>query len=314
MNRLQFYRNYLKMRKQAASLLTPEAMQAAQQPPPMDPAMAGGMPPQGGAPMDPAMMGGMPPQGGAPMDPSMMGGMPPQGGALPPEIMQDQMFLQFLAEMAGIMVDPNSGMFFDQQGAPVPPEMIMQIYDQYMQQMAQMQGGMSPQGGAPMDPAMMGGMPPQGGAPMDPAMMGIDPAAMGGDPAMMGGMPPQDGAPMEDTTMAEAGATDEAMMEMLGNAIMEKVDASLQQYTAALDKKISALLDKIDALADVVDSLQNTTDKRAKQDIDEDAMLRDELAADLNPTGYTAEAPSMVVLPKSASRAISLFDIINSGL
>lgn len=42
---------------------------------PMDPAMAGGVPPQ--MPMDPAMAGGMPPQ--MPMDPSMAGGMPPQG-------------------------------------------------------------------------------------------------------------------------------------------------------------------------------------------------------------------------------------------
>jgi hypothetical protein len=60
---------------------------------PMDPAMAGGMPPpgmdpaaMGGAPMDPAMAGGMPPpgmdpaaMGGAPMDPAMAGGMPPPG-------------------------------------------------------------------------------------------------------------------------------------------------------------------------------------------------------------------------------------------
>jgi hypothetical protein len=51
---------------------------------PMDPAMAGGMPPpgmdpaaMGGAPMDPAMAGGMPPPG---MDPAMMGApMPPPG-------------------------------------------------------------------------------------------------------------------------------------------------------------------------------------------------------------------------------------------
>lgn len=53
--------------------------------PPMDPAMMGGMPPQG-APMDPAMMGGMPPQG-APMDPAMMGGMPPQGAPMDPAMM-----------------------------------------------------------------------------------------------------------------------------------------------------------------------------------------------------------------------------------
>ena len=59
------YRDFARMYKSAAAVLTPEAEQAAM----------GGMPPQG-APMDPAM------GGGAPMDPGMMppemsGGMPP---------------------------------------------------------------------------------------------------------------------------------------------------------------------------------------------------------------------------------------------
>lgn len=55
------------------------------QAPPMDPSMAGGMPPAGGGapPMDPSMAGGAPP-----MDPSMMGGAPPMppgaGGGMPP--------------------------------------------------------------------------------------------------------------------------------------------------------------------------------------------------------------------------------------
>ena len=83
--------------KEAFTPLTPEAMAAANGPPPpmdpsmmggappMDPSMMGGMPPQGGMPMDPSMMGGMPMDpsmmGGAPpMDPSMMGGAPPAGG------------------------------------------------------------------------------------------------------------------------------------------------------------------------------------------------------------------------------------------
>ena len=140
----------------------------------------------------------------------------------------------------------------------------------------------------------------------------MDPAAMGGmpmDPAMMGG------APMDPSMAEGAGMGDQEMLDMIGNALMEKVDASLQQYTATLEKKIGALLDKIDALADVVDSLQNTTDKRAKNDLDEDAMLRDELAADLQPTEqqYTA-SPSMMELPKVAKAKLSLFDIINNGL
>jgi hypothetical protein len=115
--------------------------------------------------------------------------------------------------------------------------------------------------------------------------------------------------------MAEgAGMGDQEMLDMIGNALMEKVDASLQQYTAALEKKIGTLLDKIDALTDVVDSLQNTTDKRAKHDLDEDAILRDELAADLQPTHSTIVTPEMLELPKVASSAITLFDIINKGL
>lgn len=52
----------------------------------MDPSMMGA--PAGAPPMDPAMAGGMPPQG-APMDPSMMGAPAGQPGMW----MQDQMFL-----------------------------------------------------------------------------------------------------------------------------------------------------------------------------------------------------------------------------
>ena len=81
MNRLSqyFQPNYYQYVKQAAQ-------------PPMDPSMAGGMPPggmpmdpsmMGGAPpMDPSMMGGMPPAGGMPMDPAAMGGMPPMDPAM----------------------------------------------------------------------------------------------------------------------------------------------------------------------------------------------------------------------------------------
>lgn len=50
----------------------------------------------------------------------------------------------------------------------------------------------------PQDPNAMGGMPPQGGMPMDPAMMGVQPPM---DPSMMGGMPPQGGAPMDPAMM-----------------------------------------------------------------------------------------------------------------
>lgn len=53
----------------------------------------------------------------------------------------------------------------------------------------------------PQDPNAMGGMPPQGGMPMDPAMMGGQPPM---DPSMMGSMPPQGGAPMDPSTMQGA--------------------------------------------------------------------------------------------------------------
>ena len=118
------------LEKEAFAPLTPEAMAAAQGPPPpmppqgggmppMDPSMMGGMPPQGGMPpmdpsmmggggmppMDPSMMGGMPSQGGMPpMDPSMMGGMPPpppggdMGGGQPVMLSMDD--LQSILEQA----------------------------------------------------------------------------------------------------------------------------------------------------------------------------------------------------------------------
>jgi hypothetical protein len=99
---------------------------------PMDPAMAGGMPPpgmdpaaMGGAPMDPAMAGGMPPPG---MDPAMMGApMPPPG--MDPAMMG--------APMPPPGMDPAmAGMV----AAPVPPpgeeaaggSMITMTTDEFM--------------------------------------------------------------------------------------------------------------------------------------------------------------------------------------
>ena len=142
------------LHKKAAAVLTPEAQQ-----------MQGGMPPQG---MDPAAMG-MPPQG---MDPSMQGAMPMQGAQLPPEVFQDPQFLQFLQQVFGFQVNPQAGTVIDgQTGQPLPPETVMQLYNEYMMQLTQMQGGMPPQGG---DPSMMGGMPPEAdvtAAELSPAVM-----------------------------------------------------------------------------------------------------------------------------------------------
>ena len=276
---------YEQLIKAAAAILTPEAEQAAMQPP-MDPSM-GGMPQQG-----------MPPQG-APMDPSMMGGMPTQGGQLPPEILQDQMFMQFLADAYGIMLDPNSGTLIDPQGQPVPPDAVMQIYQQFQEAVTQQQqaaGGM-PQQGAPMDPSMMGGMAPQG-APMDPAMMGGMPqqgAPM--DPSTMGGMPPQEmpqqGAP---TDSAMAGGMEQAPemgqedpINQIAGAVMSGVESVLQEYTASTEKRISAILDKLEALTKSIDALQSTTDRREQQEKDADEALRADIAADLQPAVKTAK-------------------------
>lgn len=274
------------MRKSAVAVLTPEAMQAAMQPlpqdpammggqPPMDPSMQGGMMPPGGVPpMDPSMMG-MPPQG-APMDPSMMGGQPPMdpsmmggapAGSLPPEIMQDPMFIQFLAEAMGIMLDQTSGQFFDQSGQPVPPEVLMQAYQSYMQAMQQMQGG-----AMPMDPSMMGGQPP------------MNPAAMGGaqmDPAMTGGAPEEQ--PM-DPMMQE-------LADLMVNVVGDEVVTPLKEAIEAIGKQmndlkelVKTMRDEMDVVRDQVDSQEHTDDKRKEEDKDEEAKLRDELAAELQPT------------------------------
>ena len=131
------YKNSRKERikKIAASLLTPEAEQAA-------------------------MMGAAP--GGAPANTQV-----------PPEILSDMEFVQFLQMTAGIVFDPNVMSFIGPDGSMIPADMILQAYDAFNQQRAMSQG--AAQGGAPMDPAMMGAVPgaAQGGAPMDPAMGGL---------------------------------------------------------------------------------------------------------------------------------------------
>jgi len=325
------------LNKRAVAILTPEAMQAAMQPPPpdpaamggapMDPAMAGGQPP-----MDPAMMGGgapMPP-GGAPMDPSMAGG-------LPPEALQDQLFLQFLAEAFGIMMDPRSGQFFDQNGQPVPPDMLMQAYDAYMQGMQQLQGqgGMPPMdpaamgGQPPMDPAMAGGQPPMdpaamGGAslpppggmpPMDPSMMGgapmppqggmppMDPAAMGGQPPMDAGMPPQEGGeqPM-DPMMAD-------FASMIVSAMEDTVVTPLKEELANIMKQFNDLKEMMKTMRDDMGTIRTDVDAQESR-ADEDSVLRSELAAELQPT--IEQAPEEPQEKQAALRPLNILDILGS--
>ena len=162
-----------RLQKVAFSPFTEDAQMVAQQPP-MDPSMAGGMSPQGGAPMPP-------PPSGAPMGPSTMGGMPPQGGAPAPiqtvpgpngEPIDPETGFIVVDPQQGIEQDPLTGILFSKftqefmtpDGQPMDPNQAMQMIEQAM---AQQGGGMPPQDGTPMDPAMTGSMPPA-----DPSMMG----------------------------------------------------------------------------------------------------------------------------------------------
>ena len=172
------------LRKLATAVLTPEAEQAAVQqsvaqtgmPQPGAPMGGPGMPP-GAAPMGAPMGGPMP---GAPM--------PPQGApaGLPPEALQDQGFIQALAQ-AGVQLDPSTGQAVAQDGTPVPPEILAQAYQEYLAAMQAGQGmapGAAPMGAPGMAPggAPMGGpMPPQGapmGAPGMAPGAGIPPEAL----------------------------------------------------------------------------------------------------------------------------------------
>ena len=172
------------LRKLATAVLTPEAEQAAVQqsvaqtgmPQPGAPMGGPGMPP-GAAPMGAPMGGPMP---GAPM--------PPQGApaGLPPEALQDQGFIQALAQ-AGVQLDPSTGQAVAQDGTPVPPEILAQAYQEYLAAMQAGQGvapGAAPMGAPGMAPggAPMGGPVPPQGAPMGaPGMApgaGIPPKAL----------------------------------------------------------------------------------------------------------------------------------------
>ena len=168
------------LRKLATAVLTPEAEQAAVQ----QSVAQTGMP-QPGAPMGGT---GMPP-GAAPMGAPMPGApMPPQGApaGLPPEALQDQGFIQALAQ-AGVQLDPSTGQAVAQDGTPVPPEILAQAYQEYLAAMQAGQGmtpGAAPMGAPGMAPggAPMGGPMPTQGAPMGaPGMApgaGIPPEAL----------------------------------------------------------------------------------------------------------------------------------------
>ena len=221
------------LQKQAAAMLTPQA-QAAAMPPPAPP-----MPPQGGAPMDPSMLGGAPAG-----DPATMGGgMPPPGAW-----MQDPMFAEFLMSI-GFQQGPD-GNFIDPNGQPIPPQMMDQIYMQYLMQMQS--GGMPPQGGAPMDPAMAGGMPP------------ADPAAMSGDPAAMGGIPPEGQMPPAELPPE--------IMEQISGMVQDIISSEFEQRFSTLDKKITAFNQKLDTIKTLLDDILVGGAKQSNEKAQEDSV------------------------------------------
>lgn len=63
--------------------------------------------------------------------------------------------------------------------------------------------------------------------------------------------------------------------------------------------------------------MQSTTDKRTQNDIDEDQKLREDIAADLQPTVKVANeitAPQQIVIPKAvAKKPVSLYGLIVGG-
>ena len=231
------------MRKRATAVLTPEAEQAAVQGE-MQPQMGAGMPPQ-----DPSMMAGA---GAGPTGPN--------GGQIPPEIVQDQMFMEFLASQ-GIQFDPQSMQFIGPDGQPVPADIIMQAYQMYQQEMAAQQGGA---GMAPQDPSMMQqGMPPQapaaapapapeGGMPAEGAM---PPQAPGMDAGMGAGMPLQ-GA--EQPIPPEV-TQDQLFMQFMQEALGAQLDPNTGGFIdAASGQPIpnSAVMEAYQAFQQQVQSMQ----------------------------------------------------------
>ncbi len=315
------------LRKLATAVLTPEAEQAAVQ----QSVAQTGMP-QPGAPMGGP---GMPP-GAAPMGAPMGGPMPgapmPQQGApagLPPEALQDQGFIQALAQ-AGVQLDPSTGQAVAQDGTPVPPEILAQAYQEYL---AAMQGqgmapGAAPMGAPGMAPAgapMGGPMPPQGAPGMAPGA-GIPPEALQDqeflqtlaqagvqiDPATGQAFGP-DGTPVPPEAVAQAfaqwqaaGGPQAAAAEAQPTAgpdakaaepppqqdIQSMLDSSLQAAMASLEKRLETLVDKLDTLKMEIESLRDTDDMRSRQDRAEQRSAQEDLAAELAGGVKQASAPA----------------------
>lgn len=338
------------MRKRAAAILTPEAMQAAGAIPKAP--QGGMMPPQGMSPD----MGGMPPQ--EMPQPDMQQGMAMQGvdfggGQIPPEIMQDQQFIQWLASQ-GIQLNPQTGQFVGPDGQALPVDVIVQAYQEFqamMQQEAEEQaGGGAPQG---MSPGMGGGMPQQGmlqqGGQLPPEILqdqmflqfmaemgGMQPDQSGQFVDMQTGQPvPPDfilqayqefrtqlqqqqsgqmsdygSQPMPPEQMPPQNQSAGAMPSEMLDQIQTMLDSTLQAYTASIEKRLEAFNDKLDAVKAAIEAIENKDDQRKQSDKDEAEAIRQELANELQPTVKTASVKPASKPSFSTPKPINMFDML----
>ena len=237
--------------------LTPAAEDAMGSQPPMDPAMmqGGGMPP-------------MPPQ----VDPAMQGGMPPQGGGIQTvpgpngEPIDPETGFIVLDPMAGIEQEPLTGILFNKMtGEFATPEGQLIPSDQAQMMIEQ---AMAQAGGVPVqetDPAMAGGQPP-----VDPAMMQggeMPPMPPQGDPAMMDGQPPMD-------AMAAAMAGGQPMIDPQSGLPIDPATGMFMQNPAAAptveggaagEGRIEELLTGFEGFMDKNDKLADRQDKLNKR-------------------------------------------------
>ena len=337
------------MRKRAAAILTPEAMQAAGAIPE---APQGGMvPPQGMSPD----MGGMPPQ--EMPQPDMQQGMAMQGvgsggGQIPPEIMQDQQFIQWLASQ-GIQLNPQTGQFIGADGQALPVAVIVQAYQEFqamLQQEAKEQaGGGAPQG---MPTGMGGGVPQQGmpqqGGQLPPEILqdqmflqfmaemgGMQPDQSGqfvdvqtGQPVppdfilqayqefqtqlqQQGGQMPDYGSqPVQPEQMPTQNQPGGAIPSEVLDQIQTMLDSTLQAYTASIEKRLEAFNDKLDAVKTAIESIGNKDDQRKQLDKDEADAIRQELANELQPTVKTASVKTASKPSFSTPKPINMFDML----
>lgn len=222
-------------------------------------------------------------QGGAPQGQPMppdqaaaQGGMPSQeaaaaqGGQLPPEILNDQVFMQFMQEAMGTQFDPNSGMFMDgQSGQPIPPEMVMQAYQEFQTQMQATQGGAAPEDGAPAE----------GAAP-----------AEGGQPA------PEQGAVLPPEVMEQ--------FQSIVDASIDNFTAQLDKKLEALMDKLETVKMALESLRDT-DDQRSKQDKDALKQMQDD--LAAELNPTTKTASIEQPRP---VKPKAQTRPVNVFEFL----